>query len=93
MTICFIVDDEGNVVNVGVALCSLKDNFCYQIGRDKARERAEEGKVIAWPSWSADFVVADGHLYTVSANLSDMGICMLMLNIRGMRELARLNSQ
>lgn len=80
MTICLIVDDKGNPINTGIALCSLKDNFCYQIGRDKALDRAEKGEAVAWPSWAGGFTVVDGRGYTVFANLSDTGICTLILN-------------
>jgi hypothetical protein len=82
MTVCLILDDGGQVINTGVALCSRKDNFCYRTGRDKARDRAEESEAIAWPSWAEDFVVTDGHGYTIITSLSDAGIGTLMLRCR-----------
>ena len=40
ITYCQLVED-GEVVAQGVAYCSPKDNFCYRVGRDIARGRAE----------------------------------------------------
>jgi hypothetical protein len=88
MTVCLILDDEGRPVNTGIALCSPKDNFCYQIGRDKARDRAEESEAIAWPSWAEDFVAVDGHGYTILTGLSDAGISALMLRCRPEKRLS-----
>ena len=41
ITYCQLVED-GEVVAQGVAYCGLKDNFCYRVGRDIARGRAEK---------------------------------------------------
>ena len=41
ITYCQLVED-GEVVAQGVAYCSPKDNFCYRVGRDIARGRAEK---------------------------------------------------
>ena len=82
MTVCLIVSDSDEVVSMGVALCSPRDNFCYRVGRDKARDRAEESEAIAWPSWAEDFVAVDGHGYTVFTSLSDEGVRILMSHHR-----------
>ena len=82
MTVCLIVSDSGEMISMGVALCSPRDCFCYQVGRDKARDRAEKNEAIAWPSWAKDFVAVDGRGYTVFTGLSDEGVRTLMLYYR-----------
>lgn len=39
-TLCFIYNDEGEVVATGVAECSKLDHFCYRLGREISRGRA-----------------------------------------------------
>ena len=42
LTICEIRDDAGNIIATGEAECSLKDAFCYRIGRQIAEGRARK---------------------------------------------------
>ena len=42
MTICTIVNDEGEKLAFGYARCSFADNFNYKTGRDIAVGRAEK---------------------------------------------------
>ena len=39
-TMCYIEDEAGTLLGLGVARCSMKDAFCYRIGREIARGRA-----------------------------------------------------
>jgi hypothetical protein len=39
-TICEVLDRYGDIVAHGEAHCSLKDAYCYRIGRDISRGRA-----------------------------------------------------
>lgn len=43
MTICYIYQDD-DLVGMGMAHCSLKDQFVYRIGRDIAKGRALKTK-------------------------------------------------
>lgn len=40
-TTCEILDD-GKFLSIGIATCSMSDNFCYKTGRDLALKRALE---------------------------------------------------
>ena len=40
MTVCEIVDQNDNVLNKGIAVCSYADNFSYRLGRLIALGRA-----------------------------------------------------
>ena len=39
-TICTIVDDDGNILGVGYAFCSQKDQFSRKVGRRISENRA-----------------------------------------------------
>jgi len=39
-THCFVKDADSRVVATGVAHCSLKDTFCYRLGRNISKGRA-----------------------------------------------------
>ncbi|MHC4748338.1 MAG: hypothetical protein ACYTFW_00555 [Planctomycetota bacterium] len=48
MTVCEVLDADGNLIVEGRAICSLADNFNYRLGREIALGRAvmqlEEGQ-------------------------------------------------
>lgn len=39
-TFCFVYDENGEICAHGLAECSVKDAFCYRLGREIARGRA-----------------------------------------------------
>jgi len=40
LTVCRVFDNDDKLVHVGVAVCSMSENFCYAEGRRRARDRA-----------------------------------------------------
>jgi hypothetical protein len=40
MTVCTILNELGNMIAIGEAMCSYSDNFNYKRGRDIALGRA-----------------------------------------------------
>jgi hypothetical protein len=39
-TLCFLMDEDGNLASVGIARCSHKDGFCYRLGREISEGKA-----------------------------------------------------
>lgn len=63
-TVCLIFGPDGNVVKQGMSLCSLKDNFDYRVGREKAYDRACKGEKLSLPSWFSEY-----HIVRVGGSL------------------------
>lgn len=71
-TVCQLFDGD-EVVSVGVAYCSPKDNYNKRTGRELARRRAEDGLEIEQPGWLRKVLVrlpptdgrAFGHLFEI----------------------------
>lgn len=49
ITICSVLDKETNTLSFGVALCSVKDRFVKEIGRELSYKRAIENPILTLP--------------------------------------------